>query len=627
MCNRHIMANLFRMNADGSNITQIGVSTLFEGHSAMLQDGRIMYDRWEYVDRNFGDAQGLWTVNPDGTKHAIYYGNNTKSPGGVIDARAIPGSDLITCIFGSCHDRPWGALVVLDRKKGVDGPDPVLKIFPKESKKLMNTGNLDSFKGIARFYEDPYALNETQILVSRTSMVKRSRRNVLDSRQALYLVNTETEEEDLILGLDETNPRSLFDPIIIAPHKKPNVIPSTNRNFEDKNGIFYVQNVYEGTNMKGVEKGSAKYLRLIETPEKRTYTVDSWAGEGAQAPGINWHSFETKKIWGEFPIEEDGSVHFEAPAGKHLFFQLLDKDKKMIQSMRSGVSLMPGETYGCVGCHENRLSVPAPHGKMPKALTQKPQKINGWMGKEAENFSFLKTVQPVFDRNCVKCHDFDIKDRNKLVLAGDKNMFFNAAYINIYVKGLVSLVGGGPAAIKEAYSWGTHKSKLTQIIDGNHKKVKMSEEDKQILYTWMDLNGGYYPTYDSAFWDTLAGRSPLTAAQNKRLTQLTGVNFAKIASHKRKVQAQISFERPELSPALDAIREGGEKANKAQYNEAIEIIKKGNKVLEKTPRGDIEETLVPCAKHKEQLARYVERMEGKNNNTWFNNPDKKKYDK
>ena len=50
MCNRHIMCNLYRMEADGANITQIGVSTLFEGHSSLLSDGRILYDRWEYVD-------------------------------------------------------------------------------------------------------------------------------------------------------------------------------------------------------------------------------------------------------------------------------------------------------------------------------------------------------------------------------------------------------------------------------------------------------------------------------------------------------------------------------------------------------------------------------------------------
>jgi hypothetical protein len=145
MCNRHIMANLYRMNPDGSNIVQLGKSTLFEGHSALMNDGRVIYDRWEYVDRNFGDAQGLWTVNPDGTKHAIFYGNNSNSPGGVIDPRPIPGSNLILCIFGSCHDRPWGALTLLDRSKGVDGKDAVTKIWPENARDLIGVGNWDTF--------------------------------------------------------------------------------------------------------------------------------------------------------------------------------------------------------------------------------------------------------------------------------------------------------------------------------------------------------------------------------------------------------------------------------------------------------------------------------------------------
>ena len=58
MCNRHIMGNLFRMEADGANIHQIGKSTLHEGHAALMPDGRILYDRWEYVDRNFGMRRG-----------------------------------------------------------------------------------------------------------------------------------------------------------------------------------------------------------------------------------------------------------------------------------------------------------------------------------------------------------------------------------------------------------------------------------------------------------------------------------------------------------------------------------------------------------------------------------------
>ncbi len=171
MCNRHIMANLFKMEADGANIHQIGKSTLFEGHSSLTPDGRILYDRWEYVDRNFGDAQGLWTVNPDGTAHSIFWGNNTASPGGVIDARTIPGSGHCLAILATCHDRPWGALAVIDRSKGIDGPEPVLHTWPESAKAkitIEGTGRWDSLMKVFPKYEDPYPLDENFFLVSRT---------------------------------------------------------------------------------------------------------------------------------------------------------------------------------------------------------------------------------------------------------------------------------------------------------------------------------------------------------------------------------------------------------------------------------------------------------------------------
>lgn len=248
MCNRHIMGNLFRMNADGSNITQIGVSTLFEGHSTLLSDGRILYDRWEYVDRNFGDAQGLWTVNPDGTKHSIYYGNNTASPGGVIDGRQIPGTDLVACTFTSCHDRPWGAIAIIDRKKGVDGRDAVIEIWPKEAIKLVGNGNLDSFKWINRFFEDPFPINKEYLLASRSIWLKRGSWNIEDSKQGIYLLGPDGMEELILEGN-----KSLYDPQIIQSREKPVILP-TMRNFKDNTGRFYVENVYEGTHMAGVKK-------------------------------------------------------------------------------------------------------------------------------------------------------------------------------------------------------------------------------------------------------------------------------------------------------------------------------------------------------------------------------------
>ena len=616
MCNRHIMCNLYRMEADGANITQIGVSTLFEGHSSLLNDGRILYDRWEYVDRNFGDAQGLWTVNPDGTKHSIYYGNNTQSPGGVIDARQIPGTDQVICIFGSCHDRPWGALAIIDRKKGVDGVEPVVQIWPEDSRKLVDNGDLDSFKWIEYFFEDPYPLNENFFLASRTIWAKPGGWMHLDSKSGIYLIGRDGTQELIIEGN-----RSLFDPMIIEPRPKPHAIPS-NRNYTDKKGSFYVQNVYHGTHMKGVEPGTAKYLRVIESPEKRTWTKNGWGGQGEQAPAVNWHSFENKRILGEVPVEEDGSANFEVPSGTFVYFQLLDKDKKMIQSMRSGTMVMPGEVNGCIGCHEDRLSVPSAMGPKPLALKKAPVKMNGRMGKAPRNFSFMEQVQPILDKSCVRCHDFDQKNRDKLVLAKDKNPFFNAAYVNLYVKKEITLIGGGPAQIQEPYSWGSHASKLTKVIEGNHHDVKLSPKDKEILYTWMDLNGVYYPVYESAFDSTLAGRSPLYNYEIQELIKLTEVNIWDLNHHGRKLTAQISFDRPEVSPCLDKIRN-----DKQKYTRAVEIIRTGLKRLKATPRGDIEKDLVPCERHKAQLRKYAERLKVEQQNCSVIGQGDKIYDK
>jgi hypothetical protein len=225
------------MDADGANIHQIGKSTLHEGHAALMPDGRILYDRWEYVDRNFGDAQGLWTINPDGTNQAVYWGNNTWSPGGVIDARAIPGTEKVLCIFGSCHDRPWGALAIIDRRLGLDGSKPVLRTWDDNAITLVRGAGprpdaygFDNFKGVNPKYEDPYPLNDKYFLCSRTTG--------RGERTGIYLVDVFGNE--LLLHAEEPG---CFDPMPLRPRPRPMMVPSR-RNFRNENGYFYIVNVY-----------------------------------------------------------------------------------------------------------------------------------------------------------------------------------------------------------------------------------------------------------------------------------------------------------------------------------------------------------------------------------------------
>lgn len=589
MCNRHIMCNLYRMGPDGANIHQIGKSTLFEGHCSLMPDGRVLYDRWEYVDRNFGDAQGLWTCYPDGTGHALYWGNNTTSPGGVIDARTLSQAHLAIAILGACHDRPWGALGLIDRSKGVEGRAPVLRTWPAAFLDRIKTAgqDFDSTRSLARKYEDPFPLDDRHFLCARqTGKGEEMGVYYLDLHGNEVLVHAEAP--------------GCFDPMPLRARAAPPAHPRR-RNFDDPKapGLFYVQNVYVGTHMQGVAPGAIKALRIVESPEKRTFSQRGWGGQGEQAAAMNWLNFENKRILGTVPVEADGSAYFEVPANTFVFFQALDENGMMVQSMRSGAYVQPGETYGCVGCHENRVGDIPQAAATPKAMKRKADALSGWYG-EPRLFSMQREVQPVFDRHCVSCHDFGKKAGGKLNLAGDRDVIFSAAYVDLWTQGALACVGAGPAEIQQAYSWGSHPSRLIKTLRAGHQDVKLTAEELDRLITWVDLNAPYYPRYECAYPQNPGGRSPLTDGECKRLKELTGVQIA--FSHGPKQRSTVSFARPELSRIL-----AGLAPDAPARAEALALIQEGARRLQAKPRADME-GFVPDAKDQARETKYQARL-------------------
>lgn len=574
MCNRHIMANLFRMDGDGANIHQIGKSTLFEGHGTLLPDGRILYDRWEYVDRNFGDAQALWTVNPDGTAHAVFWGNNTASPGAVIDARAIPGTDQVLCVFGSCHDRPWGALAIVDRRLGLDGSEPVIRTWPPEARQLVRASGweiFDAYTQVGLKYEDPFPLSDRHFLASRMTGT--------GEEMGLYLLDVFGNEV-----LVHAEAPGCFDPMPLGSRRRPPTLP-VRRDFEGQTGTFYVQDVYQGTTMEAVPRGSIRRLRVVESPEKRYWNRPPWGGQGQEAPAMNWHDFNNKRILGEVPVAEDGSVYFAVPPEAFVYFQLLDADGMMVQSMRSGTMVQSGERAGCVGCHEDRRQAPPMGpGGMPLALRDAPRELEPWYGP-AREFNYLAEVQPVLDRHCVRCHDFGTEAGRRVTLAGDRDLVFNTSYNELWRKKYVSVVGAGPAETQPAGSWGARVSRLiTHLRRDPTCGASLQREDWDRLVTWIDLNAPYYPTYACAYPDNFCGRSPLNDAQLDRLEKLTGVPLRQLGSHQGNRGPQVSFDRPEISPCLEALAAD---RTSAAYRESLAIIEAGREQLARRPEADM----------------------------------------
>ena len=96
------VAIMYRCDADGQNIRPISSNNEQDNTPWPLPDGRLLYTRWEYVDRSQVHYHHLWAANPDGTGQMTCYGN--LHPGTVmIDAKPIPGSDKVVASFSPGH--------------------------------------------------------------------------------------------------------------------------------------------------------------------------------------------------------------------------------------------------------------------------------------------------------------------------------------------------------------------------------------------------------------------------------------------------------------------------------------------------------------------------------------------
>lgn len=584
-CNVHAQANLFRMRPDGSLIHQLGRNTLFEMQPSLMPDGRVLYTRWEYVDKHFGSAEGLWTMNPDGTGQETYYHNNAWWPGAVLGGKAVPGTNRVIATLGSCHAPPFGEIAVIDRRVGFEGDAPLLKSWPQVP---VTRDGYDHVWGLPLRYEDPFPLSDKYFLCSRTISGP-------EDRYGLYLLDLFGNE--VLLHTDDQ--RGCFDPMPLAPRPRPPVIPDR-VDYTQPEGRFFVYDVYRGTGMEGVARGAVKWLRVVESPPKRFISNGDWNNGARQAPAMNWSDVVNKRIIGKVPVEADGSAYFTAPADSFLFFQLLDAEGMMVQSMRSGTMVQAGETVGCVGCHEAR-STAGPVRRRPAALARAPSRPQPWYGPPRE-FNYATEVQPVFDRYCVSCHDFGKPAGRPLNLSGDKTLFFNISYLDLHRKSgvvftldpptapkpLIKVVNHGPPEVLPAYSWGSHRSKLVDVIRAGHGGMKVDPESLDRVLTWIDLNAVYYGSFACTRPDNPGGRSPLTAAQLARLSQLTGLNVAdEIAG------SWVNLTRPQLSPCLTLNLPGGSGKPRFSgpddpaYREALAIIQAGADDLRAHPRMDM----------------------------------------
>jgi hypothetical protein len=95
------------MNADGSGIRQISFNTGHDLDPSVLNDGRVVFTRW---DINSGAGMHLYAIDPDGGDMELLYGRNSHDTGNPTTAQ---GGSLVQ--FTQARARPDGKVVALLR--------------------------------------------------------------------------------------------------------------------------------------------------------------------------------------------------------------------------------------------------------------------------------------------------------------------------------------------------------------------------------------------------------------------------------------------------------------------------------------------------------------------------------
>ena len=528
---------LHRADADGSAIETLSYNDTNEWFPVVDATGLIYYARWDYIDRDAVSHQNCWSARPDGTNPRAVWGNATAKPLCTFSIQPVPGTGKFVFIASAHHAPTGGPLVLLDPNAGVDGPEALTNLTPDIP--YPESADNGGAVSVPAFYESPFPLSEDYYLVAY-SPTPLTPEGTEPSASALgiYLLDVDGNRE-LIYRDPEI---CAMNPIPIRPRPTPPIIKSQLPAERPDWGEVFITDVCEGLGAD-VRRGEIKEIRVVQIFPKTTrdYPPIGLAGEE-----------NGRAILGTVPVEADGSAYFRVPADKPILFQVLDRQGRAYQTMRSLTYLRPGEQISCTGCHEDRqsagyLPVSAAdantvneqnktfHDDRALAMRRAPSEIEpGSLG--GRPFSYMETVQPILDAKCVECHNARRTDGG-LNLTGKPLPVETVTGMKMFVEGKFEILDAAADCFTESYlalcggmifygddgsdperakkalvprfggrntiqmtepggRYGAIGCRLLALLDAGHEGVELTDAERRALSAWVDLNAIFYGVYE-----------------------------------------------------------------------------------------------------------------------------------
>ncbi len=541
-----VAPGLYRMRADGTHVEQLTRSPVSELCPVILDDGRVMYHRWEYIDKGARVAKTIWSMNPDGSRPQELYGVADDTTTVYMYPQPLPGNDHCFVCVGTCHYPQGGclgAIMLVDFGKGIrqrgldpdeanyvqgDARDPVTNITPDVfierrteagwhflSKDGQVVHDREGRQG--HLYTHPYPVSDREFLVSYKVDPATHYKDIANA-YALCLIDTEGNRRPIHADAK----LSCWHPLPLVARPVPPILkPSRDAKYAASNqAVCILADVYQG--MEGVESGEVKWLRVNEALPRYWSTGRRW---GPSLSSSGWKAALWPRVqWGVVPVEKDGSAHFLVPANRGIFFQALDENFREIQRERTYVNYAAGEVRSCTGCHgQSNRTASLGDSATPLALarapsTPRPQPCdlveNGGDGLAGQVIHYPNDIQPIFDAKCVKCHG--PKDpAGGLKLTGEVTHFYNTSYEELARKKLAgpiiaeftSFLEGDQGNYNGAYllprNLGCPTSPMMHLLtDPAHAKNAKDDHSKMLTATelmilgrWVDTNYQFYGSY------------------------------------------------------------------------------------------------------------------------------------
>ncbi len=494
---------LYDMADDGSDIRCLSWHETNEWHPSVNNSGMIVWTRWDYVDRHGQIAHMPWLTTPDGRDPRPVHGNyavRKQRPDMEQDVRAIPGSYLYVATAAPHHNQSYGSLVAIDpQEKDDDAWSPVRRITPRVEfpESQAPTGGLS--------YGQAWPLSEDYFLcVYEPYEIKELQPQ---GKHAIYLLDRFGNQE--LIYRDESI--ACHNPMPLRERSRPPIVPDGSHRPEPgkpAEATVTVLDVYN-SRLKWPENTKIRQLRVYQIMPLSIASAKVTHATGVQIPQASDSINLARVVLGTVPVEADGSAHFIVPARKELYFQALDENGLAVTSMRSGTHFQPGETAACQGCHEPTKRSPASVSRtVPMAMGRPPSRLEPDVDG-TNPFSYPRLVQPVLERNCVECHKKNAGKAPRLdaeVVRTAKGSYMNprtlyyASYESLAAQyGFYNYGGGwGDASFYRTTpgQFGARASKLYQMLQKGHHKVKLSPQDMHRITVWLDSCSLFYGVYE-----------------------------------------------------------------------------------------------------------------------------------